>query len=72
MEVPHQAVVRLVFGNTYLPFDSQQVFLLLAAVEFDASTLELWGSLLHGARLVVYDPPDLELASFGRCSRNIK
>ena len=51
---PHQAVVRLVMNTPYLPFSAEQTFLQLAPVSFDASTLEIWGALLHGARLVLF------------------
>jgi thioesterase domain-containing protein len=54
VEIPHQGVVRLVVGSNYLHFDNRQTFLQLAPVSFDASTFELWGALLHGARCVLY------------------
>src|SRR5262249_33170417 len=44
-----------------------QVFLQFAPVSFDASTFEIWGCLLNGARLIVFPPhlPSLsELADF--------
>ncbi|MDK0524154.1 non-ribosomal peptide synthetase [Streptomyces sp. ML-6] len=56
--VPHRAVIRLVREQELLPIRPDDVFLLLAPVAFDASTLELWGPLLNGARLVVAPPED--------------
>ncbi len=56
--IPHRGVVRLVKGNTYASMTPSEVFLQLAPLSFDASTFEIWGSLLNGARLVV-GPPQL-------------
>ena len=60
--VPHRAVVRLVKETNYITVTGEDAFLQFAPVAFDASTLELWGSLLNGARLVVMPPgrPSLE------------
>ncbi|RKI15449.1 amino acid adenylation domain-containing protein, partial [Corallococcus praedator] len=60
--VPHRAVVRLVHGNRFMRFGPQEVFLQLAPAAFDASTLEVWGALLHGARLVLAPARDLSLS----------
>jgi amino acid adenylation domain-containing protein/non-ribosomal peptide synthase protein (TIGR01720 family) len=51
--VPHRAVVRLVQPSNYVKLDETEVVLQLAPVSFDASTFELWGALLNGAKLVV-------------------
>ncbi|MCP3142127.1 non-ribosomal peptide synthase/polyketide synthase [Pyxidicoccus sp. QH1ED-7-1] len=65
--VPHRGIVRLVSGSSFIHFGPEESFLQFAPISFDASTLELWGALLHGSRLVVFPPqtPSLqELARF--------
>ncbi len=52
--VSHRAIVRLLFGVDYATFGESEVLLHLAPLAFDASTLEVWGALLHGSRLVLY------------------
>ncbi|QRN95171.1 non-ribosomal peptide synthase/polyketide synthase [Archangium violaceum] len=52
----HRGVLRTVKGVDYAHLGPQETFLLIAPVTFDASTLEVWGSLLNGGRLVVYPP----------------
>ncbi len=54
VEVPHRGVVRLLFGVDYVRLDAEQRFLHLAPTSFDASTFEIWGSLLHGGQCVLY------------------
>jgi aspartate racemase len=54
--VPHRGVVRLVRNTDYINFSTEDVFLQLAPISFDASTLEIWGSLLNGGRLVILPP----------------
>lgn len=52
--IVHRGVVRLVVNSSYVEIRGEDVFLQLAPISFDASTFEIWGSLLNGARLVVY------------------
>lgn len=51
--VPHRAIVRLVREQDFLPFGPDLVFLQLSNISFDASTVEIWGALLNGGRLVL-------------------
>jgi amino acid adenylation domain-containing protein len=68
--VPHRAVIRLVRETYYIRFAADEVFLQLAPVSFDASTLEIWGSLLNGARLVIMPPQTPSLAELGAALRD--
>jgi amino acid adenylation domain-containing protein/non-ribosomal peptide synthase protein (TIGR01720 family) len=66
VEVTHRGVLRLVRGASYVPFAPRAVFLLLAPVSFDASTFEVWGALLNGARCVVFPEMLPTTESLGR------
>lgn len=51
--VPHRGVVRLVNGANFARLDEATVLLGMAPLAFDASTLEIWGSLANGGQLVL-------------------
>ncbi|RKI10859.1 non-ribosomal peptide synthetase [Corallococcus sp. AB030] len=59
--VPHRGITRLVLGSTFMRFGPDEVWIQFAPVAFDASTLEIWGALLHGAKLVLPPPHVLSL-----------
>jgi len=60
--ITHQNVARLVINSNYAKLNSSETFLSFAPISFDASTFEIWGSLLNGAKLVLFPPilPSLE------------
>ena len=68
-EIPHRGIARLVLGQDYARLDASQTFLLLAPLAFDASTLEIWGALLNGARCVLHPPGPLNLDALGESLR---
>ena len=49
--VTHRNVVRLVKNTNYIDWQSDDRLLQGAALEFDASTFEIWGALLNGLQL---------------------
>ncbi len=51
--IPHRAIARLVIGNGVTPFDANDRVAFTANPGFDASAFEMWGPLLHGARVVI-------------------
>ncbi|NOQ25406.1 MAG: amino acid adenylation domain-containing protein [Bacteroidales bacterium] len=53
--INHQNVVRLVKNTNFVNFNSDYRILQTGALEFDASTFELWGSLLNGGTLYLED-----------------
>jgi amino acid adenylation domain-containing protein len=57
IEILHRAIVRLVHDVDYVRLGDGTAVLHAAPLGFDASTLEIWGSLLTGARCVLHDEP---------------
>ncbi len=51
--IPQRAVNRLVFNTNYVRLDATDCIAQVSNVSFDAATFELWGALLHGAKLVL-------------------
>ncbi len=51
--VTHQAVNRLVKNTNYIQFTPDDRVAQAANIAFDAATFEIWGALLHGAKLVI-------------------
>jgi amino acid adenylation domain-containing protein len=70
VSVTHRNVVRLVKNTNYFAFDSSEVFLQNAPLSFDASTFEIFGSLLNGARLVLMPPHTPTLEELGQVFRD--
>jgi amino acid adenylation domain-containing protein len=52
--VAHRGIVRLVKNTNYIDLSADDVILACAPMTFDASTFEIWGSLLNGGRLVLF------------------
>jgi amino acid adenylation domain-containing protein/non-ribosomal peptide synthase protein (TIGR01720 family) len=64
--IEHRSVIRLVRSTNYLELGPQEVLLQFAPISFDASTLEIWGALLNGAKLAVHPPGVVSLDELAR------
>ncbi|WP_208641185.1 non-ribosomal peptide synthetase [Micromonospora arborensis] len=67
--VPHRAVVRLAHEPDFVTLAPGDRMLRLSPLAFDASTLEIWATLLGGATLEIYPagtPSPSELGAFLR------
>jgi amino acid adenylation domain-containing protein len=53
VEIEDRSIVRLVRAQAAVPLGIDDVLVLASNLAFDAATLEIWGSLLNGGRLVV-------------------
>jgi amino acid adenylation domain-containing protein len=54
--VPHHAVTRLAIQNNYAHIHEDDRVVHYSNTAFDASTFEVWGALLNGARIVIVLP----------------
>ncbi|HEX6904707.1 MAG TPA: amino acid adenylation domain-containing protein [Thermoanaerobaculia bacterium] len=63
--VTHRNVVRLVRESRFADLGPEQVFLQLAPLSFDASTLEVWAPLANGGRLVLFQRERVSLEDVG-------
>src|SRR6185312_8266086 len=52
--IRHRSIIRLVCGVDYVALGVDTRMLHAAPLGFDASTLEIWGALLNGGRLVIH------------------
>ncbi|MBE9224379.1 amino acid adenylation domain-containing protein [Phormidium sp. LEGE 05292] len=71
--IPHRAVNRLVCNTNYVQLESSDTIAQASNFSFDAATFEIWGALLHGARLVII-PQNILLSPqhFATCLRKQK
>ncbi|WP_331691318.1 non-ribosomal peptide synthase/polyketide synthase [Pseudomonas sp. ZY71] len=65
--VPHRGIGRLVLNNGYADFNAQDRVVFASNPAFDASTMDIWGPLLNGGRVVIIDHQTLlDPQAFGR------
>lgn len=68
--VAHRSIVRLVCGSNFADLSGRRKFLQFAPIAFDASVLEIWGCLLNGGTLAVFNAGGAaleDLADFIEC-----
>ncbi len=53
--VEHQGIVRLVFNTNYVRLEADDAIAQISNVSFDATTFEVWGAWIAGARLCILD-----------------
>jgi aspartate racemase len=70
--VTHRNIVRLVKNTNYADFSRDEVFLQFSPISFDASTFEIWGSLLNGAQLALMPPGAASLDELATCLKRYK
>ena len=66
--IPHRGINRLVSNTNYIELRPDDRVAQVANPCFDAATFEVWGALLHGARLVIL-PQDVVLSPEEFCAQ---
>ncbi len=62
VRLTHQNILRLVINSDLMVFNQDTVTLQYASLSFDASALEIWGTLVNGGHLVITDPEHISPA----------
>jgi len=57
--IRQKSVVRLIRNTNYIKLVSEDRLVLTGAIVFDATTFEIWGSLLNGGSLYIPDKEDI-------------
>ena len=68
--VPHRAILRLVCNPDFVHLGPDVTMLHAAPATFDAATLEIWGPLLSGGRLVLAPSGPLSLRDLSQTVRD--
>jgi amino acid adenylation domain-containing protein len=63
--ITQRNIIGFVKAANYASLTSDEIFLQICPVSFDMSTLEIWGALLNGGRLVVFPPTLPSLSELG-------
>ena len=62
---PHLAVVRLACDRSELDIRQEDIVLHMSSCSFDASTFEIWPSLINGARLILSPDANVDPVALG-------
>ncbi|MCP4219964.1 MAG: AMP-binding protein, partial [bacterium] len=57
--VDHHSILRLVINTNYVQLNHETRILQTGSPAFDATTFEIWGSLLNGGQLILVDKDDI-------------
>ena len=72
--IENRSIIRLVRNTNYMEFTKDMILLQTGSMAFDASTFEVWGTLLNGGKLVLIDKDVLmnpELLKLNLISNNV-